>query len=367
MATRLKPGFKVGRYTLTEHLGSGASGEVWTASDGSKSVAIKFVREQLIESADAEKHLQHLQNEINALSRLHFFHIPTLYDYDLQFKRPYLVMQYIRGDSYEKLIATGEMLKIRLEKRLAALKIVADTISAVHEMGIIHRDIKPASISGIEKPHLLDFSIALDINHATDARPDVGTGIYMPPAGESPGTASDNYGFAVVTYEVLFGCHPIFTAENTAETIQENRQLTKERLYLREWRLPSRIAPEELPGDLRGVDLDALDEVFERALATSYAYLPDFVADLKDTILVPGNRPYLENPVPFFAVQPIPAEEHYTDEEVDRENRDTDIGLTSSLSHAVSRHRVTLAVALLVMIVVFIATIVLVFGVIRAG
>ena len=367
MAIQLKPGFKVGRYTLTEHLGSGASGEVWTASDGTKPVAIKFLREQLIESDASERHLQRLENEINALSRLHFFHIPTLYDYDLQFERPYLVMQYISSDSYEKLIATGEMLNVRLEKRLTALKVVAETISAVHEMGIVHRDIKPASISGIEKPYLLDFSIALDIDATTDARPDVGTGLYMPPLGEPPGKSGDNYGFAVVAYEILFGCHPIFTAENTAATIQENRQLTKERLQRREWRLASQIAPEELPGDLRGVDLVRLDEIFECALATRYSYLPDFVIDLKDAILVPENQPYLENPVPFFPVQPIPAEEHYTDEQVDRGNRDTDIGLQSRLHDPRSQNLAKIGIAMLAAIVLVAVGIMIVYGVIRVG
>ena len=367
MAIQLKPGFKVGRYTLTEHLGSGASGEVWTASDGTKLVAIKFMREQLIESDLAEKHYQRLKNEINALSRLHYFHIPTLYDYDLQFERPYLVMQYISDDSYEKLIATGEMLNIRLEKRLAALKTLAETISAVHELGIIHRDIKPASISGIENPYLLDFSIALDLDYVTDARPDVGTGIYMPPPGEPPGKSGDHYGFAVVAYEVLFGCHPIFSAENTAETIQENRQLTKERLQRREWRLPSRIALEELPGDLRGVDRVALDAIFEWALATSYTYLPDFVADLAGTILVPENQPYIENPLPFFPVQPIPAEEHYTDEQVDRGNRDTDIGAQSNPRDPAPRNLVKIGIAALAVIALVMIGIVLVFGVMRVG
>jgi serine/threonine protein kinase len=367
MAFQPKPGANVGRYTLTEHLGSGASGDVWTASDGTKPVAIKFLREQLIESDASDRHLQRLQNEINALSRLHFFHIPTLYDYDLQFERPYLVMQYISGESYEELIATGDMLKNQLEKRLAALNTVAETISAVHEMGIIHRDIKPASINGIENPYLLDFSIALDIDTVTDARPDVGTGIYMPPLEEPPGKSSDNYAFAVVAYEVLFGCHPIFTAENTAKTIQENRQLTKIRLQQREWRLPSRIPPEELPGDLRGVDLDRLDQVFERALRTRYSYLPDFVDDLADTILVPENQPYLENPVPFFPVQPIPAEEHYTDEQVDRGNRDTDMGTQSNLDHPVSRNFARIGVVLIAAIALVTTAVMVVFGVIRVG
>jgi serine/threonine protein kinase len=367
MAFQPKPGSKVGRYTLTKHLGSGASGEVWTASDGTKPVAIKFLREQLIESDASERHLQRLENEINALSRLHFFHIPTLYDYDLQFERPYLVMQYISGKSYEDLIATGDMLNIRLDKRLAALKTMAETISAVHEMGIIHRDIKPASINGIENPYLLDFSIAIDVANATDAHPDVGTGIYMPPPEEPPGKCADNYAFAVVAYEVLFGCHPIFTAENIADTIQGNRQLTKVRLQRREWRLPSRIAPEELPGDMRGVDLDRLDKIFERALRTRYSYLPDFVADLAGTILVPENRPYLENPVPFFPVQPIPAQEHYTDEQVDRGNRDTDIGVRSSPGDPVSRNLVRISVILFAAIALVTAAMMLVFGVIRVG
>jgi len=330
---RLEPGTKINQYVLERRLGDGASGEVWVAHDETKTAALKFMREQHLVGAVAEKHRQRLLNEVAIVSRLRYPHVPALYDYDLDFERPYLAMQYIDGDSYEKLIATGAMQQIHPEKRLTALRIIAETIAAIHASGIIHRDIKPASINGIETPYLLDYGIALDRRDVAEARPDVGTGIYMPPPETPIGELSDYYSFAVVAYEVLLGCHPIFTAENIGKTVLETRQRAGEIIQNRRWRRPTQISIDELPGDLRGADLSRLEEIFQQAFELRYTNSTQLVDDLQGALLTSANQPYLDNPTPVSSLPSIPAAEHYTDEEVDRARRITESGVTFRMDY----------------------------------
>src|SRR5687768_1651579 len=114
---QLTPGTIIKTYTLEERIGRGASGEVWKATDGSKSAAIKFMNENLMRGASAEKHKLRLQREVDTLKQLEHPNIPTLYDYDLDAERPYIAMRYVGGDTYDKMISNGQMLQVNLQKR----------------------------------------------------------------------------------------------------------------------------------------------------------------------------------------------------------------------------------------------------------
>src|SRR5262245_32151596 len=178
---KLATGTTVKTYTLDELLGLGAAGEVWKAHDDTKTVAIKFMNPKLLQEQDAEKHRVRLQREVDALTRLQHPNVPTLYDYDLQYERPYLVMRYIGGDTYDKLIARGEMLNINLSQRFHMISELAQALTAAHNLGIIHRDVKPANMIGIENPYLLDFGISLKAENMNETMRNVGTALYMAP------------------------------------------------------------------------------------------------------------------------------------------------------------------------------------------
>jgi serine/threonine protein kinase len=294
----LGSGTQIKHYTLVQLLGKGASGEVWKATDGTQEVAIKFMNEALMKSAAAAKHRQRLEREVKALTTLNHPNIPALYDYDLNFSRPYLVMQYIDSPPYERLIATGEMLHVPIRKRLELLTTVAGALSAAHDAGIIHRDIKPGNINGTEKPYLLDFSIALEEEQVEHTNFNIGTTIYMTPDEEPPDRLSDNFSFALVAYEVIFGQHPIFPPKDKTRNMGAYARLQMlQRLKSRDWSLPSRVAKEQLPSDLMGADLLKLDMIFSKALSartTRYTNLLDFLADLKNAILIPQNEKFME-------------------------------------------------------------------------
>ena len=317
MIVQLESGTVVKHYVLDRLLGSGASGDVWKANDGSREVAIKFMNQQLLESDAVTKHRKRLAREITALSRLHHAHIPALYDYDVNFARPYLVMQYISSDEpYDRLIASGQMLAVKVKKRLENIRCIASALNAAHKLGIIHRDIKPANIDGIDVPYLLDFSVALESENVMHTQQYVGTGLYMPPADEPPDQLSDMYSFALVAYEILFGRHPIFTPETLGNTLIHTRILAADRLKNRTWYLPSSIPEGQLPGDLMGADVARLDIIFEMAFGPRHLRYGDpmkLATELQSAILTPANQPYLSNQTPStFTPQPIQEADRFT-------------------------------------------------------
>jgi serine/threonine protein kinase len=292
-------------------------------------VAIKLIHAPSPSEAEYEKQRASLQAEIKALKRLVHPNIPVLYDYDLEAERPYLVMEYIGGVTYDRLIVSQEMLHIPVEERLRALEGIAKAVVAAHQRGLIHRDIKPGNISGIEKPYLLDFGIALEARHTSRTGTEIGTGIYMAPDGP-PDVLNDNYSFAIVAYEVLFGRHPLFTAETIGKTVSETRERAAAILRERAWRLPSRLPVAELPGDLYGADMGRLEAIFERAFGSRegrYSDLTRLVADLREAVVTAENQPYLNQPAPPLSQgRPIPGEATYTADEVAKARQATDHG-----------------------------------------
>jgi len=296
----LAPGTKIKQYTLEKLLGRGASGEVWLAHDNTKLAAIKFMNETLMKSASAAKHRQRLDREVKALSTLNHPNVPKLYDYDNTAERPYIIMEYIDSPSYEYMIAMGDMLKVRIGKRLDMITSVAGALTAAHDAGIYHRDIKPGNMHGVEQPFLMDFSISLEEEDIERTNFNIGTTIYMPPDEEPPDRLSDNFSFAVVTYEVLFGTHPIFPPNDKSRSMGAFTRLQSyNRLRNRDWRFPSRILKEELPPDMRGVDLARLDVIFEKGMSARnirYMELGQFMFEIRKAIMRPENAPYADKP-----------------------------------------------------------------------
>ncbi len=275
----LQPGLKIRSYTLERQLGKGASGEVWKAYDPFKTVAIKFMNETLMTSANAAKHRARMQREVEALQKLQHPNIPALYDYDLDYPRPYIVMRFVGGDTYDKLISSGQMLRLSLERRIDLIREIAMALTAAHEAGIIHRDIKPANLTGIENPYLLDFSISLEQNEADATQKFVGTTLYMSPDGQADRLA-DNYSFTLIAYEILFGRHPLYRPTDRVF----NPYVAQDRLQKGEWAWPSRISPGELPADLKGANLAELDRIFAKGMGpreNRYGDLRDLVRDLR--------------------------------------------------------------------------------------
>ncbi|MEL7236417.1 MAG: serine/threonine-protein kinase [Chloroflexota bacterium] len=362
----LERGTQIDRYKLDKPIGTGSSGEVWLAFEGTRPFAVKFLNAHLLNTPDADKHYARFKNEIQALEILNGTpHIPALFGYNLTFERPYLAMEYIEGESWAAQIQSGEVMLLTVMQRLTLLDIIARTIGTVHSKGIIHRDIKPSNIHHTRHPFIIDFSVSIAVERARNARRDVGTSIYMQPEDDAPtDELHDNFAFALVTYEMLFGRHAVLQPVEINEGFTETRQTMKSRLANDNWRRPTTLTEGELPGSLRGADLDALDAVFAKALGNRdmrYTDLTQFMADVRGAIDIPANVTYLSYVPPVTAELPAVDEEAYTKHEVGRARVSTNHTVKPYQPVRRRRKRSWMTAGVITVIVLWVIALVLVF------
>jgi len=335
----------VAGFRLLEQIGIGSAGEVWQGTDEDQLVAVKFLNASLLESPDKNKHLHRFRNEALALQHVaDLAHIPTHFHHDLEVERPYIVMQYIESRAFSELMAEGEMMYVPLPQRLIALQRIAETLSVVHQRGIVHRDIKPSNIHGIDYPYLLDFSIGIPSKYADKADRRVGTPLYLVPDLLPPSARTDGYGFAVVVYEIIFGRHPIFDYRNIPDDTDALRQQASQAILNETWHRPNQLAETDLPVNLKGANLDQLTSIFQNALMLSddrYADVLVFMNDVMEAIHVPDNVPFLDAiPLPTDDIggQQVADVEHWTDHLVAVYSASTDIPMDENMGGFSTKH-----------------------------
>src|SRR4030095_13845773 len=93
-----------------------------------------------------------------AISQLNYPHICTLYDIGSEDRAPYLVLEYLEGETLEARLARGAL---PVDRALAIAIQICAALDAAHSRGIVHRDLKPANVmltkDGVK---LLDFGLA---------------------------------------------------------------------------------------------------------------------------------------------------------------------------------------------------------------
>lgn len=225
-------GVQLGHYQLTRLLGTGGMGEVYLARDLvlKRDVAIKFVAGP---GSPDDTRTRRLMQEARAVAALDHPCICPVHDIGVDpAGRPYMVMQYVLGETLAARLAR-DPLPVRDALTLCAR--VADALSAAHRRGIIHRDLKPQNIivtpSGA--PKLLDFGIAKFLpsrtlagsaetaTGLTTAHALVGTPAYMSPeqVQQQPVDArSDLFALGAILFETLTG-RRAFEGGHTAELL----------------------------------------------------------------------------------------------------------------------------------------------------
>src|SRR5688572_24443216 len=151
-------GQRVGPYAVVERLGGGGMGEVYLAEDTrlGRRVALKRPSESFLSAPDAR---ERLHREASAAGRLTHPNIAAIYDVLDVDAYPYIVMEYVEGESLSTVLGRGPL---SVERALDLGLQVADALATAHARGVIHRDLKPGNISvtadGLAK--VLDFGIA---------------------------------------------------------------------------------------------------------------------------------------------------------------------------------------------------------------
>jgi serine/threonine protein kinase len=161
---RLRPGDpdQIGPYQIINRLGAGGMGVVYMGTTGTRSAAIKIVRDYLLEDPASRTRLS---REVNALKKVKSPFVAEIIDSDIDAERAWIATNYVDGPSLKTLIENEGVLSEQKWFEFAHGLISA--LAAVHAAGIVHRDVKPSNIlMSASGPRLIDFGIAFS-NDAT--------------------------------------------------------------------------------------------------------------------------------------------------------------------------------------------------------
>jgi serine/threonine protein kinase len=209
---------RIGRYEILEEIGRGAMGVVFKGRDPliGRLVAVKTITSGVAESKDL---LERFYREARAAGGLQHPNIVTIYELAESGGAPFIAMEYLEGESLDRLIARKPALP--LATKAAYVLQACRALDYAHRRGVIHRDIKPANIVVTREDvvKVVDFGIArLADASKTQTGTVLGTLAYMSPElvrGEHADARGDIWALGAVLYELLAYQRP-FTGENHA-------------------------------------------------------------------------------------------------------------------------------------------------------
>lgn len=201
-----------GRYRLDTRIGAGGMGEVWRGEDIvlARTVAVKVLLPGRMEDPGF---VARFQGEARAMATINHAGVVDVYDYGVSGDTVYLVMKFVDGEPLDRLLS--RLGRIPPQAAMELIAQAASALQAVHDQGIVHRDVKPGNLLVQRDGTLVltDFGIARSdlANRLTDAGMVLGTAAYCAPeqAEGAPVTpAVDIYALGVVAYECLVGQRP---------------------------------------------------------------------------------------------------------------------------------------------------------------
>ena len=233
----IAPGTQLAQYKIISMLGSGGMGEVYLAEDSrlGRKVALKLLAPELILD---ERGLKRFEQEARAASALNHPNILTIYEFGEADGLHFIASEYVDGATIRAKMAAGA---IDLNRAVEISIQIASALSAAHDGGIIHRDIKPDNVivrnDGLVK--VLDFGIAklaarrvgqtarrtgsTVTSSISEVGLVIGTAKYMSPEqarGVDIDARSDIFSLGSVMYEMVTG-HCAFSGATTSDVIAE--------------------------------------------------------------------------------------------------------------------------------------------------
>ena len=274
-------GQTVSHYRIVEKLGEGGMGVVYLAEDKhlGRRVAVKF-----LSSTDHHYRARFIR-EARAVSNLNHPNIATLHDYgETDEGRPFIVMEYVKGQRLSDLLESG----ITLKRAVEIVASIAEALAEAHEQGIVHRDIKPSNVIVNDRGQVkvLDFGLVkhlfeeptsgvdldADTIYSTQTRSDVivGTPLYLSPeqaTGRTVDGRSDLFSLGALLYESISG-RSAFSGESVLEIGAQIIHVDPSP--------PSQINP-HIPAELDRITMRAL----EKKLDARYQSAAEMLTDLR--------------------------------------------------------------------------------------
>ena len=261
----------MGSYSLTDHIASGAMGEIWRGRHNllAREAAIKIVRPEMLNVPvdQAEQLLHRFNQEAQATALLESPHTIKLFDFGINDEGVfYYVMELLDGIDLDSMVTKYG--SVPCERVIFLLRQVCHSLADAHAGGMIHRDIKPANIFACRKGQDYDFVKVLDFGLVKSRKMDdsdmvlktahqtvLGTPAFMAPEiarGTSKADArADIYAVGCLAYWLLTGSL-VFEAETPVDLIVKHAS---------EEPIPvSKRTEEALPGALEKIIMSCLEK-----------------------------------------------------------------------------------------------------------
>ncbi len=273
-----------GRYRLEARIGAGGMSTVYRATDETlqRPVAIKLMNREIATDSDQ---LERFRREARAVAQLSHPHVVGVIDYgedlDPAHPRPYIVFEYVEGETLkERIRRTG---RLPITEAVAYAIEIARALGAAHARHIVHRDVKPQNVLIDEEgsAKVTDFGIArtLDEEGLTADGRVLGTTDYVSPEqalGRHVTGQSDLYSLGIVLYEMLVGEVP-FKGEN---------QIAVAMKHVREELPDVQVRRPEVSAALASV----VDTATAKRVEDRYADDAELIADLEDVFAIEAAR-----------------------------------------------------------------------------
>jgi len=218
---------RISDYKILKEIGSGGMGTVYCAEDfkSGENRAIKVLHSRYSRN---EEFRRRFRKEAEILKKLSHDNIVKFYESGEEKGELYIVLELLEGETLDHFFKAGSE-PVAADIVLKILKEAAAGLSAAHENGVVHRDIKPGNIfikrEGLSfKTKLLDMGIAKINDETTKTATGiaVGTPAYISPEvlrGEKASAASDIFSLGIIAFRLLTGKMPIILPKETSNIV----------------------------------------------------------------------------------------------------------------------------------------------------
>ena len=211
--SKTKPSRYAGRYELVGLLGVGGMGSVYRVKDEllGEEVALKILRKDLADNPTA---VERFRKEVRLTRRITHRNVVRIYDIGEKRGEHFYTMECVLGDALSGLVTKDRALGVERALQLGIQ--TAEGLAAVHEVGVVHRDLKPDNlmVGRDGRVVITDFGVAVarsDPNIDVLPMRGAGTPRYMAPEqieGRGITEQTDLYALGIILYELLTGHHP---------------------------------------------------------------------------------------------------------------------------------------------------------------
>jgi serine/threonine protein kinase len=269
-----------GRYRLEARIAAGGMSTVYRALDETleRQVAVKLMNREVASDSDL---LERFRREARAVAQLSHPHIVGVIDAGEDDSRPYIVFEYVEGETLKGRIR--RLGRLPITEAVAYAIEIARALGAAHARHIVHRDVKPQNVlidhEGSAK--VTDFGIARTLEEdglTADGRV-LGTTDYVSPEqalGQDVTGQSDLYSLGVVLYEMLTGEVP-FTGESQVAVAMKHVRETIPDVQLKRPEISAALA-------------SVVDTATAKRLDERYADDAELIADLEDVLAIETAR-----------------------------------------------------------------------------